>query len=64
MSGERQESLYRYLEELRLVVPNACSEIVRARIAEAVARLDPVDEGEALEFDSSDLAVADEERSG
>lgn len=51
------------LRELRLVVPDARSEAVRARIAAEVARLDPDDEREALEwieavgeFDSDDEA--------
>jgi hypothetical protein len=65
MSNECQEPLYRYLEEIRLVLPNARSEIVRARIAEAVARLDSAAEREALhwieavsEFDNDELPEA------
>jgi hypothetical protein len=50
MLDKSQEPLYRYLEELRLVVPNARSEIVRARVAEAVARLDVAAESEALDW--------------
>jgi hypothetical protein len=50
MTDERQEPLYRYLKDIGLVVPNARSEIVRARIAEAVARLDPAAESEALDW--------------
>ena len=38
------------LRELRLVVPDARSEAVRARIAAEVARLDPDDEREAMEW--------------
>ena len=38
------------LRELRLVVPDARSEAVRARIAAEVARLDSDDEGEVLEW--------------
>ena len=38
------------LRELRLVVPDARSEEVRRRVAEAVARLDPDSEREALEW--------------
>jgi hypothetical protein len=49
MGDERQEPLSRYLKDLRLV-PNARSEAVRARIAEAVARLDPAAESEALDW--------------
>jgi hypothetical protein len=51
------------LRELRLVVPDARSVEVRARIAAEVARLDPEDERQALdwieavaEFDSDDEA--------
>jgi antidote-toxin recognition MazE-like antitoxin len=38
------------LRELRLVVPDARSAAVRARIAEEVARLNPADEQEALDW--------------
>lgn len=40
----------RYLPELRLFVPDARSEAVRRRIAEQVARLNPDDEREAMEW--------------
>lgn len=49
------------LREIRLVIPDARSEVVRRRIAEQVARLDPEDEEEAMawieaisEFDNDD----------
>jgi hypothetical protein len=65
MADECQEPLYRYLKDIGLVVPNARSEIVRAQIAEAVARLDPAAESEALhwieavsEFDNDELPEA------
>jgi hypothetical protein len=38
------------LRELRLVVPDTRSEEFRRRIAEQVARLDPDDEREAMEW--------------
>ena len=38
------------LRELRLLVPDARSEEVRRRVAEAVARLNPDSEREALEW--------------
>jgi hypothetical protein len=38
------------LRELRLIVPDARSEEVRRRVAEAVARLNPDSEREALEW--------------
>jgi hypothetical protein len=50
MGDERQEPLYRYLKDIRLLMPSARSEIARAQIAEAVARLDPAAESEALDW--------------
>jgi hypothetical protein len=38
------------LRELRLIVPDARSKVVRRRIAEQVARLDRQDEEEALRW--------------
>jgi hypothetical protein len=46
----RERRRRRYLRELRLVVPDARSEAVRARIAEEVARLNVDDEREALDW--------------
>jgi hypothetical protein len=40
----------RYLPELRMFVPDARSEEVRRAVAEEVARLDPDDEREAMEW--------------
>ena len=63
MKTMRDRRRQRGLRELRLIVPDARSEAVRARIAEEVARLDPADERDALdwieavsEFDSDDEA--------
>jgi hypothetical protein len=61
MSDESQEPLYRYLEKFRLVMPNARSEVVRARIAEAVAWLDPADESAALDWIEAVSEVDDHE---
>jgi hypothetical protein len=47
MRQRRQEG---GLRELRLLVPDARLEAVRARVAEAVTRLDPKSEDEALDF--------------
>ena len=38
------------MRELRLVVPDARSKLVRRRIAEQVARLDPIREMDALRW--------------
>jgi hypothetical protein len=63
MKMMRDRRRKRGLRELRLVVPDARSEAVRARIAEEVARLNPLDEQDALdwieavsEFDNDDEA--------
>jgi len=65
MGDERQEPLYRYSKDLRLVVQNARSEVVRTRVAKQVACLDPASEQEALdwieavsEFDNDELPEA------
>lgn len=50
MRSMRERRRRHGLRELRLVLPDARSEAVRARIAEAVARLDPADEQEALDW--------------
>ena len=50
MKSMRDRRRQRGLRELRLVVPDARSAAVRARIAEQVARLDPADEQEALDW--------------
>ncbi|MGC2411129.1 MAG: antitoxin MazE-like protein [Stellaceae bacterium] len=50
MKSMRERRRQRGLRELRLVVPDARSEVVRARIAEEVARLDADDEREALDW--------------
>jgi hypothetical protein len=50
MKSMRERRRRRYLRELRLVVPDARSEAVRARIAEEVARLNVDDEREALDW--------------
>ena len=47
MRGRRRRS---GLRELRLVVPNARSKLVRRRIAKQVARLDPARELDALRW--------------
>ena len=63
MRAMRDRRRQRGLRELRLVVPDPRSKVVRAQIAEEVARLDPTDEQEALdwieavaEFDDDDEA--------
>ncbi len=38
------------LREVRLLVPDARSDMVRRRVAEQVARLDPASESEALRW--------------
>jgi len=50
MKSMRERRRRNGLRELRLVVPDVRSEAVRARIAEEVARLDPADEQEALDW--------------
>lgn len=61
MREMRQRRREQGLREVRLLLPDARSPVVRARIAEQVARLDPNDELEALrwiesvsEFDNPD----------
>jgi hypothetical protein len=61
MKAMRERRRMRGLRELRMVVPDPRSEVVRRRIASQVARLDPRDEREALDwiewvsdFDSDD----------
>ncbi|HEV2556081.1 MAG TPA: antitoxin MazE-like protein [Bosea sp. (in: a-proteobacteria)] len=61
MREMRQRRREQGLREVRLLLPDARSPAVRARIAEQVARLDPDDELEALrwiesvsEFDNPD----------
>lgn len=46
----RQRRRRQGLRELRLVVPDATSETVRRRIAEAVAKLDPASGDAALDW--------------
>ena len=46
----RQRRRMRGLRELRLVVPDARSKVVRRRIAAQVARLNPTDERDALRW--------------
>lgn len=50
MKAMRDRRRQQGLRELRLVVPDARSEEVRRRIAEEVARLNPEDEREALDW--------------
>jgi hypothetical protein len=50
MKRMRKRRRQQDLRELRLYVPDSRLSVVRARIAEQVARLDPADEREALEF--------------
>ena len=50
MKAMRERRRTRGLRELRLVVPDARSAVVRRRIAEQVARLDQEDEEEALRW--------------
>jgi hypothetical protein len=50
MKSMRERRRRRGLRELRLLVPDARSEAVRARIAEEVACLDLADEQEALDW--------------
>ena len=50
MKMMRDRRRMRGLRELRLIVPDARSPEVRARIAEQVARLDPADEQDALDW--------------
>lgn len=50
MKTMRERRRAQGLRELRLVVPDARSEEVRKRIAEQVARLNPDDEREAMEW--------------
>jgi hypothetical protein len=61
MKTMRDRRRRRGLRELRLIVPDPRSEEVRRRVAEAVARLNPDSEREALdwieavsEFDTND----------
>ena len=50
MRAMRERRRREGLRELRLAVPDARLESVRARVAAAVARLDPGKESEALEW--------------
>ena len=50
MRAMRQRRRTGGLRELRLIVPDARSKVVRRRIAEQVARLDRQDEEEALRW--------------
>lgn len=50
MRGIRNRLRERGLRELRIAVPDARRDTVRARIAAQVARLDPAHEAEALSF--------------
>jgi hypothetical protein len=50
MKAMRERRRRRGLRELRLVVPNARSKLVRRRIAKQVARLDPTLELDALRW--------------
>jgi len=50
MKTMRDRRRQRGLRELRLIVPDPRSEEVRRRVAEAVARLNPDSEREALEW--------------
>lgn len=59
MKAMRERRRQKGLRELRLVVPDARSAVVRRRVARQVAALDPADEDEAMrwiesvsEFDS------------
>jgi hypothetical protein len=50
MRAMRERRRARGLRELRLVVPDARSKVVRRRVAKAVARLDRANEFEALRW--------------
>jgi len=50
MKSMRDRRRRQGLRELRLVVPDARSDIVRSRIAAEVARLDPAAERDALDW--------------
>jgi hypothetical protein len=59
MKAMRERRRQKGLRELRLVVPDARSAVVRRRVSRQVAALDPADEDEAMrwiesvsEFDS------------
>jgi hypothetical protein len=61
MKSMRERRRERGLRELRLIVPDPRSEEVRRRVADAVARLDPDSERDAMlwieavsEFDNDD----------
>jgi len=61
MKAMRDRRRSRGLRELRLIVPDARSEVIRRSIAGQVARLDPTDERMAMdwiedvsEFDGND----------
>jgi hypothetical protein len=61
MKSMRERRRERGLRELRLIVPDPRSEKVRRRVADAVARLDPDSERDAMlwieavsEFDNDD----------
>jgi hypothetical protein len=50
MKTMRQRRRTNHLRELRLIVPDARDPIVKARVAAAVAALDPADEEDALRW--------------
>jgi hypothetical protein len=50
MKAMRERRRARGLRELRLVVPNAKSKVVRRRVAKQVARLSPAGELEAMRW--------------
>jgi hypothetical protein len=50
MKSMRERWRTQGLRELRLVVPDARSEAIRLRVSEQVARLNPDDESQALDW--------------
>ncbi len=61
MKAMRQRRRSLGLREIRLVVPDARSDMVRRRVAEQVARLDPAHESEAIRW-IEDVGEFDEAR--
>lgn len=63
MKAMRKRRKANHLREVRIVVPDARDPAVKARIAAAIAALDPADEEDAMrwieavsEFDNEDLS--------
>ena len=60
----RQRRRANHLRELRLVVPDARDPAVKARVAAAIAALDPADEEDALRWIEAVSQFDDEEWTG